>query len=257
MSAARNELRSLSAEIDTLFDLGKKEEGAALLRRALAESADDKAYRLFFSAEAAGYLERDAGKQRKLLREACRLEESDPFLTRNLGVFFLMNGSERKAIRLFDRAIELDPSDSDAFRCKGLAWSNLGRESKGMEWFARAVSINPSDYDAMRQTGVSLSKLGKDLEAIGWYRQALAVNGDDYDSMRQMAVSLAMLGKYEAAVEWLNLALAVNPNDLESRRNLNLVKRKISGEGETIFTRIFNYLGRKLAFAWRRLLNLL
>lgn len=255
MSLARNELQSLSAQIDTLFDLGKTAEGEALLGRALAGSADDEAYHLFFSAEAAVYLERDRKKQKEYLLKACRLEENDPFIVRNVGVYHLMNDAERKAIRFFDRAIVLDPSDSESFRNKGLALSNLGRETRGMAWFARAVALNPLDYDALRQTGVSLSKLGKDREAIAWYRNALAVNDRDYDSMRQLAISLAMIGQYDAAIEWLNLALAVNPHDLESRRNLRLVKKKMTGEGETLLSRLLNYLGRKLAFAWRSLLN--
>src|SRR5690349_11969921 len=91
LGAARNELRSLSARIDTLFDLGRREEGAALLERALNDSADDTAYHLFFSAEAAGYLERDRVKQKEYLLRACRQEVNDPFIVKNVGVFFLMN----------------------------------------------------------------------------------------------------------------------------------------------------------------------
>lgn len=255
MAGARNELRNLSSQIDNLFDLGKREEGAALLEKALIDAADDRAYRLFFSAEAAGYLERDRRKQKEYLLEACRLEGDDPFIVRNVGVFFLLNDAERKAIRFFDRALAIDASDFEAARYKGLAFSNLGREKKGMEWYARAIAMNPLDHDAMRQTGVSLSKLGKDREAIEWYRKALHVNENDYDSMRQLAVSLAMIGRCDAAVKWLNLALTVNPDDFESKRNLRLVTRKMTGDGETMLSRLLNYLGRKLATAWRWLVN--
>lgn len=257
MTASRDELRSLSAQIDALFDLGKTSEGRELLQKALAYSADDSAYHLFFRSEVAGYLERDRTKQKMYLHQARRLEVNDPFIVRNVGVYFLMTGSERRAIRFFDRALTLDASDSEACRHKGIAYSNLGRENRGMAWFAKAIALNPSDYDAMRQTGVSLSKLGEDRKAIEWYRQALAINGSDYDSMRQMGVSLAMLGQYDDAVRLLEQALAVNPNDIESKRNLKLVFKKMTGEGETIFTKAINTLARKLAFAWRRLLNLL
>lgn len=255
MGASRNELIDLSSHIDHLFDLGKKEEGAALLQKALIDSAQDEAYHLFFSAEAAGYLERDSRQQKKSLLQAHLLAGNDPFIVKNVGVYFLINDSERKAIKFFDKAIELDPSDFESLRHKGLAFSNLGREKKGMAWFAKALALNPLDFDAMRQTGVSLSKLEKNLEAIGWFRKALAVNENDYDSMRQLAISLAMIGKYDAAVQWLNLALAVNPNDFESKRNLKLVLKKMTGEGETILSKLLNYLGRKLASAWRWLAN--
>lgn len=255
MQDSRDALRSLSAQIDTLFDLGKREEAEALLQQALADSAGDGAYHLFFLGEAAGYLSRDRKKQKECLLQAHGLEKDDPFILKNVGVYLLLNDAERKAIKCFDRVIELDPADFEAYRHKGLAYSNLGREKKGMEWFARAISMNPSDYDAMRQTGVSLSKLGKDREAIEWYRKALTVNENDYDSMRQMAISLAMIGKYDAAVEWLNLALAVNPHDFETRRNLNLVMKKMSGEGETVLSKLLTCLGRQFYSAWRWLVN--
>jgi tetratricopeptide (TPR) repeat protein len=248
-------LRGLSAQIDHLFDLGKREEAGALLQTALHDSAADRAYRLFFLSEAAGYLERNRGKQKEYLLQAGAHAADDPFIVKNVGVYFLINGSERKAIKLFDRAISLDSSDHESFRHKGLTYSNLGREKKAMEWFAKAISVNPSDYDALRQTGVSLSKLGKDREAIDWYKRSLVVNEKDYDSMRQLAISLAMIGNYDAAIKWLNLALAVNPNDFESKRNLNLVIKKMTGEGETIFTRLLTCLGRTLATFWRELLN--
>jgi tetratricopeptide (TPR) repeat protein len=252
---SRARLRTLSAQIDHLFDVGKREEAAALLQAALADSAADRPYHLFFQSEAAGYLERNRKKQRECLMEACTVDPDDPFIVKCVGVYHLVNGSERKAIRLFDRAIDLDPSDHEPFRHKGLAYSNLGRETRAMEWFAKAVAVNPADYDALRQTGVSLSKLGKDREAIDWYRKSLTVNEEDYDSMRQLGISLAMVGNYDAAVKWLNLALAVNPNDFESKRNLRLVRKKMTGEGETVFSRLLTFLGRKLATFWRRVLD--
>lgn len=257
MEDRRGRLRTLSMEVDNLFDLGKREEAAALLQKAVAESEDDAPYRLFFLGEAAGYLEGNRGRQKKCFLQAYRLAENDPFMARNVGVFYLLNNSERKAIRFFEKALALDPNDHESARNKGLAFSNLGREKKGMEWFGKAIAMNPEDYDAMRQTGVSLSKLGKEREAVQWFRKALAVNEKDYDSMRQLGISLAMLGNLDAAVECLRLALAVNPNDFESKRNLSLVMKKISGEGETILSGLLVYLSRQFATFWRRLLNLL
>ncbi|NTV46815.1 MAG: tetratricopeptide repeat protein, partial [Chlorobiales bacterium] len=189
MGVSRDELRKLSSQIDSLFDLGKKEEAATLLQQALTDSADDRAYNLFFLSEAAGYLEGDRKKQRNYLLQAIQLEENDPYIVKSLGVYYLINDSERKAIKLFDKAIGLDSNDFESFRNKGLALSNLGREKKAMEWFARAIAKNPLDYDAIRQTGISLSKLGKDLEAIEWFRKALLVNENDYYSMRQLGIS--------------------------------------------------------------------
>jgi tetratricopeptide (TPR) repeat protein len=257
MRATIDELRSLSSQIDDFFDLGNSEAAEALLSKALIDSADNSAYQLFFLAEVAGYLERDRKKQKENLLQAYRQNENDPFIVRNVGVYFLLDNSERKAIRFFEKALALDPADFAAARHIGLAFSNLGREKSAMEWFARAISLNPLDYDALRQSGVSLSKLGKDREAVEWYKKALAVNEKDYDAMRQLGVSLAMLGKFEAACTWLNLALVIKPTDFETQRNLKLLLKKMTGEGETILTRLLNRLGRKIGTLLRGLLSTL
>jgi tetratricopeptide (TPR) repeat protein len=255
LQQSRSELRSLSAQIDHLFDLGKKEEAAVLLQKAILDSADDPVYQLFFRGEEAGFFGRDSKKQKECLLQAQQMDGGDSFILKNVGVYFLLNDSERRAIKYFDRVIELEPSDHEAYRHKGLAYSNLGREKKAMEWYAKAISIAAWDYDAMRQTGVSLSKLGKDREAVEWYRKALSINERDYDSIRQLAISLAMMGQYESAIELLDLALAVNPGDFESKRNRNLVLKKMTGADETLLSRLMNLLGRKLYSAWRWLLN--
>jgi len=257
MRATIDELRSLSSQIDDFFDLGDTEAAETMLKKALIDSADNSAYHLFFLAEVAGYRDRDRKKQKEYLLQAYRQNENDPFIVRNVGVYYLLDNSERKAIRFFDKALALDPADFAAARHLGLAFSNLGREKRAMAWFTRAISLNPRDYDALRQSGVSLSKLGKDREAIEWYKKALAVNEKDYDAMRQLGVSLAMLGKYEAACTWLNLALVIKPTDFETQRNLKLLLKKMTGEGETILTKLLNRLGRKVGTFFRGLLSLL
>lgn len=251
----RGRLRTLSAQIDNLFDLGKKEEGAQLLREGLAVSEGDQAYHLFFKGEEAVYLKKNRRLQKECLLKAEQLDGQDPFIVKNVGVFYLLNDAERKAIKYFDRVIELDPEDYEAYRHKGLAFSNLGRETRGMEWFLKSIEKNPSDYDAMRQIGVSLSKLGEDRAAIDWFKKALAVNEADYDSIRQLGISLAMIGQYDAAIDCLQLALTVNPGDFESKRNLTLVMKKKSGEGDTLLNRLLNFIGRKVYYGWRLFLN--
>src|SRR6266568_978003 len=122
MRATIDELRSLSSQIDDLFDLGNKGAAEALLSKALVDSADNSAYQLFFLAEVAGYLERDRKKQREHLLQAYRQNEKDPFIVRNVGVYFLLNNSERKAIGYFEKALAMNPADFAAVRHMGLAF---------------------------------------------------------------------------------------------------------------------------------------
>ena len=142
------------------------EAGAEREMSAIAESAADHPYHLFFLSEAAGYLERNRGKQKDYLLQAGAHEAHDPFIVKSVGVYFLINGSERKAIKLFDRAIDLDPSDHESFRHKGLAYSNLGREKKAMEWFTKAVAINPRSSLAQAYYGLGIAWF--DANGDGW-----------------------------------------------------------------------------------------
>jgi tetratricopeptide (TPR) repeat protein len=215
--------RRRSGEIEALFDLGNGPAGARLLETAIDESREDQAYNLFFRSEAAGYLDGNYRKQRRLLAEANRLRPADYFLARNMGVCLLFQEKPYGAVTWLEKALELNPADFGAMRSMGLALSNLRREREAIQWYQKALAVNPEDYDSMRQIGVSLAKLKKDDEAAAWYRKALAANGRDYDAMRQLGVSLAVLGNHEEAISWLNRALGINGRDAEARRNLKII----------------------------------
>ena len=215
--------RRLSGEIDALFDLGNDREGSRLLAAAIQESGEVQDYNLFFRSEAAGCIDGDYRKQRKLLAEATRLSPADYFLSRNMGVCFLLQDKPKEATAWFQKTLEQNAADFSAMRYMGLALSNQRREREAMQWYHKALAANPDDYDSMRQIGISLAKLKKDDEAVAWYRQALAVHDTDYDAMRQLGVSLASLGNYAEAIDWLNKSLEINGKDAEARRNLKII----------------------------------
>ena len=255
MTTKREELRSLSAAIDNLMDLGRRDEAERVLAQALQESADEPAYNLFFQAEAAGYFAKDHRKRDRLLAEAVRSAPDDAFLLRNMGVCHLLEERPSKARRYFEEALRAEPGDADTLRCLGLVCSTRGKESKAMEWYRQALAIRPADNDAMRQMGVSLSKLGQDREALEWYRRALECCEHDYDAMRQMGISFAMLGDYPTALTWLNLALTAHPGDIESKRNMKLVQRKQSGTDDAFGGALMTKAARAVTLAWRRFIN--
>ena len=250
----RQDLQNKANAIDSLFDLGKLEEGRAAILEALEASKDDPTYHLYFQAEVAGYLEQNSKEQGRLFLEALHHAPDDLFLMRVNGVWQLMNGKVWTAVRTFDRVLALDPSDADTLRCIGIAHSRLDRDRKAITFYTQALASNPNDSDAMRQIGVSYSKLGEDREALDWFRRALAVNEVDYDSMRQMGISLAMLADYEGALQWLRLAQTVNPQDYETRLNMALVLKKMRGE-ETCLERVSIQLGRWISRVWGKLLD--
>jgi Flp pilus assembly protein TadD len=251
----REELRGLSTTIDTMMDLGRRDEAEQVMATALQESAHDPAYHLFFQAEAAGYFEGDHRKRERLLAEGVRTAPEDAFMLRNMGVCHLLDEKLSRARRRFEEALRAEPRDADTLRCLGLICSMRGKESRAMEWYRQALAVKPDDNDAMRQMGVSYSKLGQDRDAIDWYRRALECCDHDYDAMRQMGISFAMLGDYPTALTWLNLALTVNPGDLESKRNMKLVQRKQGGRDDAFGGALMTKVARALTLAWRRFIN--
>lgn len=250
----RAELQQKADAIDTLFDLGRQEEGKAAIQEALAASADDPAYQYYFQAEVAGYLEHNSKEQGRLFAEALQQAPDDLFLIRVNGVWQLMNGKIWAAVRTFDRLLAIDHNDAETLRCMGIAHSRLDRDRKAIKFYTQALQVNPNDSDAMRQIGVSYSKLGEDRESLDWFRKALAINEQDYDAMRQMGISLAMLADYEGALQWLRLAQTVNPQDYETRLNMALVLKKMRGE-ETWLERVSIKLGRWISRLWGKLLD--
>lgn len=250
----RDDLQQKAHSIDTLFDLGRAEEGRLAIMEALEASKDDPAYHHYFQAEVAGYLEHNSKEQGRLFSEASNLAPDDLFLMRVVGVWQLMNGKVWAAVRSFDRVLAIEPNDGDTLRCMGIAHSRLDRDRKAIRFYEQALSVNARDSDAMRQIGVSYSKLGEDKESLEWFRKALALNEEDYDSMRQMGISLAMLGDLEGALQWLRLAQTVNPQDYETRLNMALVLKKMRGE-ETWLEKISIQLGRWMSRVWGKLLD--
>lgn len=250
-----HELQRIAGEIDDLFDLGRIEEGTALLEQTLETTVAIPAYQAYFKAEAAWYLQRSSKEQGRLLQEAANLAPNDPFLQRGIGVWQLMSGKVWSAVRTFDKVLALDHNDADTLRCMGIAHSRLDRDRKAIRFYQAALAINPNDGDALRQIGVSWSKLGEDHEALDWFRRALVVNEQDYDAMRQLGISLAMLNDLDGAMEWLRLAQAVNPQDYETRLNMALVLKKQRGE-ETWLERFSIRLGRWFNRIWGKLLDL-
>jgi len=251
----REELRKMSSTIDDLMDIGKREEAELLLDEALRATAGDRAYILFFQAEAALYIDKDHRTRERLLLEGVQEAPEDVFLLRNLGGGYLMDEKYHKAHRILEKAWQVDPRDADTLRDLGLLSSAKGRESRAMDWFKKAIAVKPDDYDSMRQIGICYSKLGRDEEANNWYRQALACYPRDYDAMRQMGVSHAMLGDYVTAIEWLNHAIEINPGDRDSRHNLHLVEQKKSGKNVTFLDKIMIRIFRRLTLTWRRLID--
>lgn len=250
----RADLQQRAHTIDTLFDLGRNDEGKAAIQEALLAAKDDPAYLLYFQAEAAGYLEHNSKEQGRLFSEALNLAPDDLFLMRVVGVWQLMNGKVWAAVRSFDRVLAIEPNDGDTLRCMGISHSRLDRDRKAIKFYEQALAINTHDSDAMRQIGVSFSKLGEDKESLAWFRKALELNEQDYDSMRQLGISLAMLGDLEGALQWLRLAQTVNPQDYETRLNMALVLKKMRGE-ETWLERISIQLGRWMSRLWGKLLD--
>src|SRR6185369_13127614 len=125
-------LRDLSRKIDVLFNIGNTVEAEELLRKAIEESADEKAYHLFFKGEIAGYLEKNHTRQEEYFREANEIRQDDFFLLRN----------------------------------RGVCASHLGRNDDAIVWFEKALKENPKDSNSMRNMGAVLSELDRGDDAI-------------------------------------------------------------------------------------------
>src|ERR1700730_17870331 len=110
------------------------------------------------------------------LREAARLQPSNPIIQHDLGLACLEIGHVSDAIAAFQRAVASNPRYTDAYFRMGIALEKLGDLGGAILAYDRATELLPSLTEAWFRAGALVHTLGHRDEAIGCSRRA-AANG--------------------------------------------------------------------------------
>ena len=108
------------------------------------------------------------------LREAARLQPSNPIIQHDLGLAYLEIGRVPDAIAAFQRAVASNPRYTDAYFRMGIALEKLGDLGGAILAYDRATELLPSLTEAWFRAGALVYTLGHRDEAIGCFRRAAA-----------------------------------------------------------------------------------
>ena len=106
------------------------------------------------------------------LREAARIQPSDPTIQHDLGLACLEVGLVTEAIAAFQRAVSIKPRYAEAHFRMGIALERLGDVRAAVVAYDRATDLQPSLTEAWFRAGALVYTMGHREEAIGCFRRA-------------------------------------------------------------------------------------
>ena len=112
----------------------------------------------------------------ELLREALRLNASEPTYHFELALSLSRAGQLETSLAHFRRAAELKPDYQDAVVNAGTLLDRLGRSDEAREWFKRAIDLDPKCAIARFNLGNTHRTDGRLRDAIACFEQAIAIS---------------------------------------------------------------------------------
>lgn len=131
----------------------------------------------------------------------------------NLGIRYLREGQNSRALRRLRQALEEDPSHTPAHNTIALVYERLGDKEKAEKHYVRAVTLNPKDSSAHTNYGRFLCTQGKYAEAE---RQFQAAIDNPFYQRKEVAflnygLCMKLAGDVRKAEDYLRRTLTVNP----------------------------------------------
>jgi tetratricopeptide (TPR) repeat protein len=106
------------------------------------------------------------------LRDAARLQPSDPHIQHDLGLACLETGLVPESIAAFQRAVASNPRYADAYFRLGIAQEKLGDVRSAIVAYHHATELLPTLTEAWYRAGALVHTMGHRDEAIGCFHRA-------------------------------------------------------------------------------------
>ena len=147
------------------------------------------------------------------LREAARIEPSNPVIQHDLGLACLEVGQLPEAIAALQRAVAANPRYTDAYFRLGIVLEKLGNISGAIAAYDRATKLLPSLTEAWFRAGALVCTLGHRDEAVGCFRRAAATGGKTSFGRLGKARALLIEDRNQEAEKALRETLVVDPTN--------------------------------------------
>jgi tetratricopeptide (TPR) repeat protein len=138
-------------------------------------------------------------------------KENDPYIWLQLGIAYLKNNQQQKAIAALGKAIAIDDEYVDA--CQNLGALHLSRwltqnskedYNRAVELFNQIIKIDPENFDAYTSRGVAYIQWGRIESAIKSWEQAVQFSPDAGKTYYYLG--LAYLSKGDKAKAYVNFS---------------------------------------------------
>ncbi len=138
-------------------------------------------------------------------------KENDPYIWLQLGIAYLRNHQQQKAIAALEKAIAIDDEYVDAYKNLGalhlsrwLTQNNQEDYNRAVELFNQIIKIDPENSDAYTSRGVAYVQWGRIESAIKSWEQAVLLSPDAGKTYYYLG--LAYLSKGDKAKAYINFS---------------------------------------------------
>jgi tetratricopeptide (TPR) repeat protein len=147
------------------------------------------------------------------LRDAARLQPSNPIILHDLGLACLEVGRIRDAIAALQGAVASNPRYADAYFRLGIALEKLDNIGEAIVACDRATKLLPSLTEAWFRAGALVYILGQLDEAIGCFRRAAVTGGKTDFGRLGKARALLIEDRNQEAEQVLRETLVSDPRN--------------------------------------------
>ena len=156
----------------------------------------------------------------KYLKNAAKINASNPDLHYKLGVVLHQQGKLEEAIPCYQQAIQLQPNYPEAHSNLGVIYHQQGKLIDAMNAYLQAINFAPNYPDAYYNLGFVFKDQGKIPEAIQAYQKALDIQPNNPIALYNLGIVFQMQGKLEEAITAYQQALDIQPNYVVALYNL-------------------------------------
>jgi tetratricopeptide (TPR) repeat protein len=147
------------------------------------------------------------------LRDAARLQPSNPIILHDLGLACLEVGRVPDAIAALQGAVAINPRYADAYFRLGIALEKLGNIGGAIAAYDRTTKLLPSMSEAWFRAGDLVYTMGHRDEAIGCFRRAAATGGRTSFGRLGKARALLIEERNQEAEQVLRQTLVADPRN--------------------------------------------
>lgn len=151
------------------------------------------------------------------LKSALLLDENNPIILYNIGVFYSRLGLNKTAIEYFQKVLNLPFTFIDAMVVrKLLAFSMIktGDFISALKYIEECLAVSPDDTSAMNMKGYCFLHSDRREEAINIYKKILIIDSRDYNACNSLAYIIQETdGDINLALKYAKIAFDSNPEN--------------------------------------------